>query len=112
MYVSVSNLHFPQMKVTSEKPPEANFPAGACPLDYGMQNTPSLFGNLARQFFLASYVAKLVQSGNLSCIVSPYKLKYSQCNLSEMREVRFCFPCRMVKQVSVGLLSQNHGIYW
>ena len=42
MYVSVSNLHFPQMKVTSEKPPEANFPAGACPqipLDYGMQST-------------------------------------------------------------------------
>ena len=35
MYVSVSNLHFPQMKLASEKPPEAvlknfqNFPGGS-----------------------------------------------------------------------------------
>ena len=40
LYVSVSNLHFPQMKLASEKLPESvlegvanfqNFPGGACP---------------------------------------------------------------------------------
>ena len=51
MYVLVSNLHFPQTKLVSEKPPEAvlekkiffwgSMPPDPTPLDYAMQSTPS-----------------------------------------------------------------------
>ena len=60
MYVSMSNLHFPQMKLASEKPPEAVLEGvifleehGPTPLDYGVQRMPSLipYGNLAGQIF-------------------------------------------------------------
>ena len=60
MYVSVSNLHFPQMKMVSEKPQEAvlgrNFSGRACPQSpphYGMLYMLSLipYGNLAGQVF-------------------------------------------------------------
>ena len=58
MYVLVSNLHFPQVKLAPEKPPEAvaKFSWGVCtqtPLDYGVQSTPSLihYGDLAGQVF-------------------------------------------------------------
>ena len=60
MYVSVSNLHFPQMKLASEKPPEAvtegTFPGGACPqtrLDHGKGRHPSsCIANWTYRFFL------------------------------------------------------------
>ena len=64
MYVSVSNLHFPKMKLASEKPPEAviervifqNFPGGVCPhtpLNYAVLSPPSLipYGKLDGQDF-------------------------------------------------------------
>ena len=61
MHVSVSNLHFPQMKLASEKPPEAVLEGAKfswwsmpqTPLDYGVLCTPSLipYGNLARHDF-------------------------------------------------------------
>ena len=65
MHVSVSNLHFPQMKLVSEKPPESVLEgvifkiflgehAPRSPLYYGVQSMPFLipYGNLARQVFL------------------------------------------------------------
>ena len=57
MYVSVSNLHFPQMKLASEKPPEAVlegvvFLGEHAPLEYGVLCTPSLMEIWPTGFFL------------------------------------------------------------
>ena len=62
LYVSVSNLHFPQMKLASEKLPESvlegvanfqNFPGGACP--YIMARTKHAISHSLRQFYQTGF---------------------------------------------------------
>ena len=59
LYVSVSNLHFPQMKLASEKLPESvlegvanfqNFPGGACPQISLIMATKHAISPSLRQF--------------------------------------------------------------